>query len=374
MNLTNLPEVSFCETDAAKVRDAILLTHQGLTGRSLAPGAPERLFLEALAAIISQQRVIIDDTGRQGLLAYARGAALDHKGAPFVARLPASRAVVRLQFSMPTSQSFAVRIPKGTRATPDGLLMFATREAKDIPIGQKAVEVDAECLEAGSKGNGYVAGQIARLVDPLTWVTAVTNTTESSDGCDEEDDERLRERIALAPESFSVAGPEGAYVFWAKSASALIADVAVLSPSDGRVEVYPLLSGGQVPSPSFCADVAKVLTNKQVRPLTDHVSVLPPSQVQYAIELTYWLRKEDALAEEAIHAAVAKAVDDYILWQRGRLGRDIDPSELVYRVKAAGAKRCQVTSPAYTSLAPSELAVVPGADHVHVAWGDPEDE
>ncbi|MEG6551932.1 baseplate J protein, partial [Desulfocurvibacter africanus] len=130
MNLTNLPEVSFCETDAAKVRDAILLTHQGITGRSLAPGAPERLFLEALAAIISQQRVIIDDTGRQGLLAYARGAALDHKAAPFVERLPASPATVRLCFSMPTSQSFVVRIPKGTRATPDGQPMFARAEER----------------------------------------------------------------------------------------------------------------------------------------------------------------------------------------------------------------------------------------------------
>ena len=44
------------------------------------------------------------------------------------------------------------------------------------------------------------------------------------------------------------------------------------------------------------------------------------------------------------------AVNDYVKWQCGKLGRDIVPDELVARVIGAGAKRCVITSPVYTVL------------------------
>ena len=39
-----------------------------------------------------------------------------------------------------------------------------------------------------------------------------------------------------------------------------------------------------------------------------------------------------------------------MIWQSGKLGRDIVPDELIRRVLEAGAKRCVITSPSYTVL------------------------
>lgn len=60
---------------------------------------------------------------------------------------------------------------------------------------------------------------------------------------DGETDESFRARVQLAPEAFSVAGPAGAYVFWAKAASS-IADVSVQRPRPGDVLVTVLSTEG----------------------------------------------------------------------------------------------------------------------------------
>lgn len=55
-----------------------------------------------------------------------------------------------------------------------------------------------------------------------------------------EEDARLRARTQLALEGFSTAGPVGAYIFHALSASARIKDVSVVSPQPGDVTVTVL--------------------------------------------------------------------------------------------------------------------------------------
>ena len=58
-----------------------------------------------------------------------------------------------------------------------------------------------------------------------------------------------------------------------------------------------------------------------------------------------------------IQAAVKQAVDDYILWQREKLGRDIDPSKLYALMVKAGAEKVTVTSPALTTVDADKIAV-----------------
>ena len=52
-----------------------------------------------------------------------------------------------------------------------------------------------------------------------------------------ESDVELRRRIQLAPEGYSVAGPEGAYLFHALSADPDVLDVSAMSPTPGEVLV-----------------------------------------------------------------------------------------------------------------------------------------
>ena len=51
------------------------------------------------------------------------------------------------------------------------------------------------------------------------------------------------------------------------------------------------------------------------------------------------------------------AVADYILWQKSKIGRDINPDELIQRIKAAGAKRVVIASPGYTVINNESVAV-----------------
>ena len=55
VDLRALPAVTFAPLSAADIEASILTTYEGLTGVSLQPGDPVRLFLEALAYVLSVQ-------------------------------------------------------------------------------------------------------------------------------------------------------------------------------------------------------------------------------------------------------------------------------------------------------------------------------
>ncbi|MDD4599613.1 hypothetical protein SDC9_04131 [bioreactor metagenome] len=363
----NLPEINFAEKSTQEIETAVITTYEAIAGRTLAPGDPVRLFLQSVAAIIVQQRVLIDYSAKMNLLAYSNGNFLDHIGVLVgTDRLPASAALTTLRFTISAAQPQGVAIPAGTRVTPGNNIFFATTKAVLVVSGGTTIDVDAVCTELGTKGNSYQPGQINKLVDPFQWFQSVVNITESAGGADQEADDAYRERIRQAPESFSVAGPDGAYRFWAMSASQTIIDVSVRSPAAGEVELRPLLFEGEIPGTEMLNSVFDIVNDKKVRPLTDHVTVLAPETVEYDINMTYYISHEDATTSLAIQTAVAQAVADYVLWQKSKLGRDINPSELIWRVRAAGADRAEVTLPIFTALEKYQVAI---ADNPTVTYG-----
>lgn len=411
MSLDNLPQVSFCETDTATVQQNIITVYEGLTGKTLYPGDPVRLFLEALAAIIGQQRAAIDYAGKQNLLSLAGDDFLDHIGTfTDTPRLDEAAAVCTVRFSMDAALGFVVPIDAGTRVSPDGQLFFATSSYAEIAAGQTYVDVAVECQTLGSAGNGLVPGQVNKLVDPLDYVTVVENIDTTSGGADTEQTEPYRLRIHTAPESFSVAGPTGAYAHWAKTAHQSIADVEVyrtcplddlaeaqleavldvagidytgmdvdqkrlevaLWLSAATVNVCTLLEGGQVPGQSILDLVAAAVSDdRAVRPLSDLVNVHAPTPIDYGVEFTYFISSDNTVTATEIQAAVDAAVDDFNAWQRERLGRDINPDELNARVKAAGAKRLEIVQPVFTALEKWQVANLTAAT---VSYGGLEDE
>ncbi|WP_318253539.1 baseplate J/gp47 family protein [Selenomonas sp. AB3002] len=103
--------------------------------------------------------------------------------------------------------------------------------------------------------------------------------------------------------------------------------------------------------------VSNTLNARTVRPLTDQVSVLAPTVKSYNVTLTYYIDSDDATSAVAIQAAVQSAVSEFVAWQKEHLGRDINPTELYYRVRAAGAKRAVITEPVFAAVAASEVAI-----------------
>ena len=317
-----------------------------------------RLFLESLAYVISVQNGLIDLAGKQNLLAYARGGHLDHLGAPMgVIRIQPQPARTTVRFGVDGALAFAVPIPVGSRAsTKDGNILFATAIEAEIPAGQTGVEVPAHCTSPGASGTGLVPGQITQLVDPLPYVAGVSNVTISSEGSDIEDDERLRERIRLAPESYTVAGSTGAYEARVLGVSADILAVAVDSPEPGVVDVRFVLTDGELPDAAMIALVSDSLSAETVRPLTDKVLVGAPDVVEYAVTGRWYALRADAALLSGVARAVERAVETYRIWQRSQPGRDINPSRLIALVQQAGAKRVELDAPLFTPLTATQVA------------------
>lgn len=159
-----------------------------------------------------------------------------------------------------------------------------------------------------------------------------------------ESDGDLRDRILLAPHSFSVAGPERAYVYHALSASGDVLDASATSPTPGQVVISILSRTGDGTAPPATLDaVEAVLTDDQVRPLTDEVIVQSADIVAFAIEANVWLYAgpDPQLIIDAAEASLAA-----FLAKARRLGRDIPRSAIVAAIHVAGVQRVELIEPA----------------------------
>ena len=79
--------------------------------------------------------------------------------------------------------------------------------------------------------------------------------------------------------------------------------------------------------------------------MTDKVSVKAPESVKYDVEAVYYIDCRDATEAAAIQTRAENAVQEFVAWQKEKLGRDINPTELYYRLRTAGVKRAEIISP-----------------------------
>lgn len=368
-----LPTVEFLTTDPAKIQSEILTKYESLTGRALASGDPIRLFLLSIADIIIQQRACINIAAQQNLLSYAQGEYLDALGTYLsVERLADAKAATTIRFTLSQALANDYTIPAGFEVT-NGVVTFAIDDEVIIKAGDMSAEVAAQCTEAGIIGNDYLPGQITTIVTPMAFLASAENITITSGGADQEADDEYAERIRLAPNSFSVAGPSKAYIYHTYSVSSAIIDVSVTSPEPGVVNVYPLLEGGTLPQDEVLNQVKEYLNGEEIRPLTDYVEVLAPTAKEYAINIDFWITSENRSKAETIRAAVEKAVEDYRLWQQSKIGRDILPAQLIHNIIAAGAARIDaatMTPSAFVELADNEVAQCTGVSITYKGYKD----
>lgn len=325
--------IQFLETDALEIYNTTLEEFTDWLGEALYPGDERRIFAETVAMILMGVYSKIDDAAKQRLLRYARGEVLDALGERLhVERLPPEAASDIFRFSVEEARQQNIVIPQGTRITQDGEIYFATDNVAIIEAGQLSVDVQGTCTTAGEAYNNINAGGITTLVDkiPYVSVTNLNGTTGGDDGepYTEEGDDRYRERIHLAPTSFSVAGPDEAYKYYTLSANAQIVDAYIDVPSACVVNVYPLLAGGEIPGEEILTEVEETLSADDIRPLTDQVTAIAPTQVAYDIELTYYCTEENEEAAVMLVETDGGVIDNYISWQSEVLGRDINPDML----------------------------------------------
>ncbi|CCY18289.1 possible phage baseplate protein [Eubacterium sp. CAG:786] len=352
------PDISFVDPDASAILSEMITGYESETGRTLYPADPVRILLNYVAAVISQERAKINDSAKMNMPRFARGDYLDSLAEIFrgVERLEAVPAECILKFTISAAQEVGVIIPAGTRATADGSITFSTVSDIVIPAGEVSGTVKAVCDIPGTVGNGYLAGQVKNCVDIFPFFSAVENLDATGGGSDRESDSGLYERMRESVEGYSTAGPAGAYIYHAKSASALIEDVTATSPSAGNVDIRVLLKNGKFPDQAVLDIVSAALNDEKIRPLTDHVTVYAPTEKAFNVALTYYVESGGELSLSDAASAVESAVADYIEWQTAKIGRDIDPSKLIQLVMNTGVKRVVVTSPVYTPVGATEAA------------------
>ncbi len=105
-----------------------------------------------------------------------------------------------------------------------------------------------------------------------------------------EEDADLRLRVQLAPQSFSTAGPEGAYRSLGRNADGRVLDVSATSPTEGEVRITVLSREGDgTAAPDLLEKVKAALRAEDKRPLTDYVTVQSATILHYEVSATLHL-------------------------------------------------------------------------------------
>ena len=353
--------------DPNKVLNDMVASFQALAGRTLYPAQVERLLIDLYAYRESLVRNAIQYAALQCLVAFATYPMLDYLGQLVgVTRLPATGPSCTLQFTLAASQPNPFTIPAATLVgTQDGQFIFATNSDLTIPPGATQGSVFVTCITAGVGANNYAIGQVSVQINPNTLISAVINTTVTSGGGAIETDAHLRARIQAAPNRFSVAGPVGAYKFWALSADPSIVDVQVTTPVPGTVNIYllvdPIVEPSAAPNTAAIASAAliskvlSIVNSDSIRPLTDTVQVFAVSEVDYQITgtVTLYSDADPSTTMAAANAAAAQLATNLA----ARIQRDIVPEEIIAAIGSVpGVYRVTLSSPSYTQLTAGQWA------------------
>ncbi|MCO7608629.1 baseplate J/gp47 family protein [Pseudomonas chlororaphis] len=166
-----------------------------------------------------------------------------------------------------------------------------------------------------------------------------------------ESDDALRERIQLAYEGLTTAGPRNSYILHARNASALVADAEAESPAPARVTVTVLsLEGNGMAAPELLATVAAALNDEDVRPLGDRVTVQSAQVLPYRIDAVLHMKGPGPESD----AALAEAERRLAAWinPRRRLGIEVARSAIDAQLHVAGVARVDLVD--WQDITPSK--------------------
>jgi phage-related baseplate assembly protein len=184
-----------------------------------------------------------------------------------------------------------------------------------------------------------------RLVIQAANLSAIPPVEEVREG-----DDAYRERIQLAYEGLTTAGPRNSYKLHARNASALVADASAESPSPACVTVTVLgLSGDGAVGPELLAVVASALNDENVRPLGDRVTVQSAQVLPYRVDAVLHMKgpgPESAVARDEAERRLAAWINP-----RRRLGVEVARSAVDAQLHVPGVSRVELTG--WNDLAPT---------------------
>lgn len=158
-----------------------------------------------------------------------------------------------------------------------------------------------------------------------------------------ESNDDFRARIQLAPEGYTTAGSEGSYIFHSMNADGQVKDVQPVSPTPGEVVVYVLgRTGDGTATETLLDKVRAALNPTDVRPMTDHVTVLSASIVDYDVQAE--LSIYDGPDPEVVLANSVARMRQYADEQR-KIGYDVTLSGIYAALHSAGVQKVTLIKP-----------------------------
>lgn len=169
-----------------------------------------------------------------------------------------------------------------------------------------------------------------------------------------ESDAALRLRAQSAFDGLSVAGPTGAYEYFAKSASGKVADVKASSPAPAEVVVSVLSAEGDgTASDELIATVNAKLSDESVRPVGDRLTVQSAEIISYDISATLYLYPGPE--SEPIVSAAEASLQKWLKSQ-WRIGLDVARSAILAALHVQGVQRVELDLPERLIISDTQAA------------------
>lgn len=239
---------------------------------------------------------------------------------------PDAAAVLRVTLELPTEPLVILMGIEATRELNVRQRVNDAAKVRFLAYAQKE-DLDHVVLDMGM-------GLQRLVIEPATDTTPAVM----------EGDEALRRRALLAPEGFSVAGPEGAYVFHALSASGDVLDASATSPAPAEVVVTVLSRNNDgVATPELLAIVEERVSAEVTRPMTDFVQVAAAEILEFSVDA-----KVKTFAGPDAGVVMAEAMDrlSRYLNDSFHLGRDVARSGIIAALSAEGVQDVELILPA----------------------------
>ena len=326
-------ELHYVTYDPDAIWQEMMYAYIDAGGDILYPGDEKEMLLRSVLADVVQVFAGVDNALRMMTLRYAVGDYLDVIGENRnCERIQAAAAMVTVNITT-NATGVSETLEAGTAITADGQLFYLLTDDLVLSGYAQTVQADVIADRTGTVGNGLLSGTQMHMQSPHPAINSIVTTSDATGGQDKEEDDSYRDRIREYGLVSISTGPASQYESAAKAVSSVIVDAKALNLSAGSVGIYLILSD-QTGAEALLQSVSDALNGKDVRPLTDSVTVYQATNINYTLNVQY-TADNSATAAESLAAAAA----DYQDWQDNTIGLAFNPDRLIAALYQAGATR-----------------------------------
>jgi uncharacterized phage protein gp47/JayE len=291
------------------------------------PSAPHTVLLEAMGWLLAQQAYRINRVPNQNLIAFANLFGIERRAA--------MAAQTTLRFTVDAPLGTDVTIPEGTQvADATGTYIFETAEEITILYGTLYGDVFANRTVTGH--TLLAPGIITELIDPLAYVTSVSNLSGIDSGLEPETIDSVLSRVKTYQR-------RGERIVTAKDLEEAVLEDAL--EGNGIVRAFPFIANGQftdqtrrlghttVVAMTRNGDALDADTKGTIYDLlpqvvgSQFVYVVDPLFVDFYVSAK--VKLSTANQQSAIEAAIQQNLQKFYAPSREQFGRPILRSEII---------------------------------------------